>query len=222
MFSKKMLLVTPPPVYSQTSNNNNNNNNVRVTPTTTPFRRMSIAQIAPPATQSPIAAPKQKTATEGGESLHGKPMKWGEPTWFMFHTLSVKIKEENFLQVKNEFLNLVYSICTNLPCPICSDHAKEYLKTVNFAAIQTKQQLIDFFFQFHNMVNRRKRFEAFPREQVEEKYSKAITQNVVLYFIQQFKDETFNPKHISDQYVRRRVLQAFQEWYKNNAHYFLG
>jgi hypothetical protein len=54
-------------------------------------------------------------------------VKWGEPTWFLFHTLSVKIKESEFLRVRKELLNCIYSICVNLPCPICAEHAKQYL-----------------------------------------------------------------------------------------------
>ena len=37
-----------------------------------------------------------------------KKMKWGEPTWFLFHTLAHKIKEDNFSQIKNDFLNMCF------------------------------------------------------------------------------------------------------------------
>jgi hypothetical protein len=220
MFSKKMLLTTPTPYQGDKPAGS-----VRMLNQGGPsFRRLSISQTSvPPITQMPIQpSPQSKTVVEktGGESLHGKVMKWGEPTWFLFHTLSVKIKEEEFIRVKDDLLNMVYSICVNLPCPICSDHAKEYFKTVNFRAIQSKTQLIDFFYQFHNMVNKRKHFEPFPRDQVEEKYNKAITKNIFLYFQQGFNDHSFNPKHISDQYIRLRVLKGFNEWFYKNAYAF--
>ena len=48
-----------------------------------------------------------------------KPMRWGEPTWFLLHTLSVKIKEEHFSQIKDELLSIINNICSNLPCPDC-------------------------------------------------------------------------------------------------------
>jgi hypothetical protein len=85
-----------------------------------------------------------------------KKMKWGEPTWFLFHTLSYKIKDEMFLQVKNEILNIFFLICRNLPCSICAEHATQYMQNINFNAIQTKQQLKDLFFEFHNTVNLKK------------------------------------------------------------------
>ena len=85
-----------------------------------------------------------------------KKMDWGEPTWFLFHTLAEKVKEEEFQNIRVELLNIIYSICSNLPCPVCSTHAKQHLNGTNFNNIQTKQQLKDFFFHFHNIVNQRK------------------------------------------------------------------
>lgn len=220
MFSKKMLLTTPAPFQGDY----NRQEPVRVLKPSGPSIRRLSSIIPHPIAQIPISPHQTQTKNpvekSGGESLHGKVMKWGEPTWFLFHTLSVKIKEEEFVRVKDDLLNLVYSICINLPCPICSDHAKEYFKTINFKAIQSKTQLIDFFHQFHNMVNKRKHFEPFPRDQVEEKYSKAITKNIFLYFQQSFKDESYNPKHISDQYIRQRVLKGFNEWFYKNLYAF--
>jgi len=206
MFSKKMLLTTP-----ATYQNKEPANGVKTSAPT--FLRFSNI-VYKPVTQSPIQTTKGETV------VHSKAMKWGEPTWFLFHTLSVKIKEEEFARVKDDLLSMVYSICVNLPCPICSDHAKEYLKNINFRAIQNKTQLIDFFHQFHNTVNKRKQKESFPRDQVEDKYSKAYTQNIFLYFQQGFQDKSFNPKHISDQYIRQRVLSKFNEWFYKNAHAF--
>jgi len=85
-----------------------------------------------------------------------KKMRWGEPTWFLFHTLAHKIKDEFFHEKKMEILNTISLICANLPCPNCANHATEYMKNINFYAIQTKQDLKNMLFQFHNVVNQRK------------------------------------------------------------------
>lgn len=209
MFSKKMLLSsvhhdhTPFPM-------NTNTNIIRKMPP--PF---SLSMRAPSTSGLerevvPVAAPVE---TE-------KKMKWGSAVWFFFHTLSVKIKEAEFQRIKSELLNHIYTVCTHLPCPICSDHAKLYLKGINFNAIQTKTQLIDFFFQFHNTVNQRKNYPSFPREDLEQKYSLAITQNMFLNFQKGFQDRSYNPSHINDQYVRSRVLNMFTEWFYRNADCF--
>ena len=64
-------------------------------------------------------------------------MKGGEAIWFLFHTLAEKIKEEHFQSNKYEMINMVKSICTNLPCPKCSDHATAYMKRLNIAVSYT-------------------------------------------------------------------------------------
>ena len=33
-------------------------------------------------------------------------------------------------------------------------------------------------------------------------------------------NESYNPKHISDQYIRQRVLKGFNEWFSKNAYAF--
>ena len=90
-----------------------------------------------------------------------KKMKWGESVWFLLHTLSEKVKPESFLEMRQGFLNIIYIICTNLPCPDCSAHAKMYLDNNQFNSIQSPEQLKIFIFNFHNSVNSRKGFPIF-------------------------------------------------------------
>ena len=74
-----------------------------------------------------------------------KKMKWGEAIWFLFHTLAEKIKEEHFQSKKYEMINIVKAICTNLPCPKCTDHATAYMKRLNIESIKIKQDWKDFY-----------------------------------------------------------------------------
>ena len=37
-----------------------------------------------------------------------KKIKWGAPTWYLFHTLAYKIKDECFSILKNELLNNIF------------------------------------------------------------------------------------------------------------------
>ena len=91
-----------------------------------------------------------------------KKMKWGEPTWFLLHTLCEKVKDEHFNEIRASLLNIIYLICTNLPCPDCSAHAKQYLDKINMNTIHTKDQLKRVMFDFHNTLNVRKQFRIFP------------------------------------------------------------
>ena len=62
----------------------------------------------------------KKTTLSNANTPMKKTMKWGEPTWFMFHTLAEKIKPEYFQEIRMDLLNIIYTICTNLPCPDCA------------------------------------------------------------------------------------------------------
>jgi len=39
-----------------------------------------------------------------------KEMLWGQPTWFLFHTLAEKVKEENFDKIKNDLFSFIKQI----------------------------------------------------------------------------------------------------------------
>jgi hypothetical protein len=147
-------------------------------------------------------------------------MRWGEPTWFFFHTISQKVKSESFPLIREELLGHIYNICTNLPCPTCSEHAKEYLKGINFNIIQTKDDLKNMMFTFHNVVNARKGVKLFSRDQLDEKYSKAVTVNIVHYFMFHFQEKYNNVKIIADNMYRERQVKMLQSWLQKNIQYF--
>ena len=120
-----------------------------------------------------------QTIKEVPEEPSKKKMKWGEPVWFFLHTMAEKVKPERFAIIRVELLQLITSICVNLPCPMCSKHAATYLANTNINLIQTKEQLIEFFYTFHNEVNKRKGVAQFPRELLREKYTRANTINII-------------------------------------------
>ena len=149
-----------------------------------------------------------------------KKMKWGEPTWFLFHTMAHKIKDEHFNRIKLEILNIITNICNNLPCPHCASHASEYMRKLNYNSIKTKQDLKDFFFQFHNEVNMRKGFPLFPHDQLDEKYSKALTKNIIQHFMIFFQDKHKSIHMIANDMHRARISQNLKQWFNDNIQYF--
>jgi hypothetical protein len=149
-----------------------------------------------------------------------KSMKWGEPTWFMFHTLAEKIKPEYFTIVRPELLNIVNMVCSNLPCPDCARHAKHYLNGVNFNAIRTKDDLRILFHRFHNEVNQKKGFPLFPFDQLSEKYEKANTVNIIHYFMTHFEDKHQSLRMIADDLHRARICSQLRAWFSKNIGYF--
>ena len=168
----------------------------------TPITSVSVPDITPP----------QQTKVN--------KIKWGEPTWFLFHTLSYKIKPEYFDLIKNALLNNIKLICINLPCPTCAEHATTFMNGVNFDAIQTKELLIDMLFTFHNIVNKRKNFPIFTKEQFEDKYSKSNTIRIIHNFVHFYKDESFNINMISANLHRKKIVELLKIWFNNNIQYF--
>lgn len=149
-----------------------------------------------------------------------KKMEWGEPTWFLFHTLAEKVKEEEFPLIRTELLNIIYSICSILPCPMCSSHAKTHLNGSNFNNIRTKQQLKDFLFLFHNTVNQKKNYLLFDYNNLNEKYSKANTDMIIRNFLLNFKSKNHNNLMIADDFHRKRTLKDFELWLNKNIYKF--
>jgi hypothetical protein len=149
-----------------------------------------------------------------------KKMKWGEPTWFLFHTMAHKVKDEHFDDMKLSILTIITSICNNLPCPNCANHASEYMRRVNYNSIRTKQDLKNLFFQFHNEVNLKKGFPLFPIEQLDEKYSKAVTKNIIQHFMIFFQDKHKSIHMIANDIHRARLSQNFKQWFNENIQNF--
>lgn len=170
-----------------------------------------------------IKAPNQttQTITEVPQEPAKKKMKWGEPVWFFFHTMAEKVKPQSFTIVRAELLKLITSICSNLPCPTCSQHATTYLANTNINVIQTKEQLIEFLFTFHNEVNKRKGVSLFPRELLHEKYSKANTLNIINYFLVNMLDKSYSIRMIAEDFHRKRLVEEIKGWLNANLQYFM-
>ena len=84
--------------------------------------------------QTPVVKP-QPVQVQAVPQNNPNKIRWGPPTWFLFHTLAHKIKDEHFSKIKTELLNNIIIICMNLPCPKCSEHATQYMKKINVNTI---------------------------------------------------------------------------------------
>jgi len=172
-----------------------------------------------------VVPPSLKQQINSGDQTQkpkSKPMKWGEPTWFLFHTIAEKIRPEYFTLLRKDLFDMIHQICSNLPCPICATHAKQYLASTNFATIQSKDHLRFFFHKFHNEVNQRKGFAIFPLDELSAKYEKANTVNMIHNFITYFEDKSpHSHRMISDNLYRQRIVSVIKLWFNKNIQYFL-
>jgi hypothetical protein len=150
----------------------------------------------------------------------GNKIKWGRPTWRFFHTIAHKIKEEHFALVRKDMLDIIYSICCTLPCPVCSEHAKQHMNAVNFNTIQTKEQLKSLMFDFHNIVNARKNYAPFNRDDLDSTYSQANTIAVAQEFMFYYKDRQRSVKLVADDLMRAKIAVNIQNWFNGIIQYF--
>lgn len=177
-----------------------------------------LSQSTIPRNQSVTSIARQ-TQTQPKQGTE-KKMKWGEPTWQFFHTLAHKMKPEMFPVIKTEFLAVTRTICSNLPCPICSDHAKNYLDTMNILAIQTPEQLKEFFYEFHNTVNKRKNVSVFPREELDTTYENMNVSKIVGNFFIHFQDKTRNNRMMAEAFHRNKAVTYVNKWLSENLQHF--
>ena len=59
------------------------------------------------------------------------PSYWGPSTWIFMHTLAANVKETSFPIIGPSLILILIQICNNLPCPECSQHAKQFWSKVN-------------------------------------------------------------------------------------------
>ena len=149
-----------------------------------------------------------------------KEMLWGEPTWFLFHTLAEKVKPECYTEVCPELMTFIRRICNNLPCPDCTQHATRHINGINFATITKKEHLRLMLFDFHNKVNGRKQYESFPFNDLYAKYSAANTVNIARNFFHHFSKRHYSVRMGVDGYHRNQMLKDFQVWLESKYYCF--
>lgn len=77
---------------------------------------------------------------------------WGPATWRALHVVCASLNTNN-PQVVNAIWRAWCGVLKELPCPICSQHAADYLGRV-LRPPRTKMELNVIFWKFHNHVNR--------------------------------------------------------------------
>lgn len=168
----------------------------------------------------PIPSPTVKTTYEKPPEVGPKKMSWGEPTWALFHVLAEKVKDEDFAAIRVELLEVIYTICSNLPCPDCATHAAMYLNDIRYKNIQTKDQLKHMLWGFHNMVNKKKDFPYFPREQLETKYAAYPLIPTLHAFMVKFQDKHRSIRMIADDFHRSKIAEKLKKWFNEHISSF--
>jgi hypothetical protein len=163
----------------------------------------------------PSPSPNNNNAAVQSAAPSKPNMKWGAPTWTFLHTLVEQFNDSSFRAMRQDLFRIVFTICTNLPCPICSKHAHEYLSKININSIQTKQDMIHMLFLFHNEVNKRKSVAQFPIDGLE-KYKTGNYKAIANNFVAHFQEKTRNIHLIADEMYRQRNITIVKHWIVDN------
>ena len=173
------------------------------------------------AANRPISEPQRSVPTPPPPVVSDREkMRWGSAIWKFLHVMADKIKENEFAEKKNEILTMIYSICSVLPCPICSEHAKRYLQGINMNRILTKEDLKMMLYNFHNDVNKRKGYAIFNKDDLG-KYEGVDFVSSVNEFFYYFEDKHRSAKLMADDMIRSETSKIVKKWIMKNVGAFM-
>ena len=145
---------------------------------------------------------------------------WGGATWTWFHTMAAKMRPESFPTIGKSLIQIIIQISSNLPCPECTAHAKEFFAKMNHHTIQTKQHLINMLHIFHNTVNRRTHKRVFDHDRLSPTYERLHLIQVYNNFIKNFHTKG-NMQMLTESFHRTRLISVLQKWMLANINHFV-
>lgn len=138
----------------------------------------------------------------------GKIIEWGNITWIFFHTIAEKVDEKKFPEIKTKLINIIFGVCRNLPCPICSQDAIKILNKAYLNNIKTKAHFIEFLRQFHNIINIKLSKPTMTRDQIKQIYSNKKMNDVSNTFFSIYHTKSYNPKLLAQSIHRGIYFQV--------------
>lgn len=155
-------------------------------------------------------------------SFNDNKIIWGNSTWILLHTIAARINENSYNILKGQLYGLFVNICSNLPCPECTNHANRFTNIVKLETIPTKQLFESMLFQFHNNVNARINK---PQYKVENlvKYKQYNLGIVLQTFVNQYSKRYTSSLVAgipSTERARRNIAYTVINWIKTNWRHF--
>jgi len=85
-----------------------------------------------------------------------EPSQFGPHYWYMLHSMALNYPVNPTMFAKQKMKAFIEAIPFLLPCKNCTEHAKEFMAQADInKALQGKKELFTFFWNFHNLVNKR-------------------------------------------------------------------
>jgi hypothetical protein len=118
-----------------------------------------------------------------------KPNEWGPYVWYVIHIIFYNIPDDDyFITNRNVYLTFIKSLNSIIPCPICRSHFHNLLKKDDLKRCNTKEDIINWSIDKHNLVNTRLNNKSFLRKDCD-----IIYQNIdISYFFHGIDILTYN------------------------------
>lgn len=146
---------------------------------------------------------------------------WGPSCWKLFHTIIAKIKPEEFIRIRDGLLHNLRVISQNLPCQNCSNHAKSFFARQPKLIFNTKNEMANFFWFFHNHVNAGNKKSAFLEADLSI-YNTNKLRDVYVDFLNKYTSKDNGLKMLSDTLHRKNIAKGFHQWMKANNKSFMS
>jgi Erv1 / Alr family len=134
--------------------------------------RESYGGIVNPMTNN-IVNPSSIEDIESFGKVVTDPKIWGPMYWYTLHTSAAQYPENPSNIVKKRTKDRILAIPYELPCPDCRCHAISYIQNKKDEldkAVSDKENLVKFYVDFHNEVNKRLNKKEFTYEEALKKY----------------------------------------------------
>lgn len=142
---------------------------------------------------------------------------WGNACWHLIHGLTFKMKTDD-KKIIDQLMVLLYNVCVNLPCPECSEHAKETFTQArnNGIKVNSLDELQAFWWKFHNLVNMRTGKEWVLFEDAKSKYEKARLFHIVNNFVRIMKRNIPGERSMMYSMSRNNAVEKMFNFIKEN------
>lgn len=112
------------------------------------------------------------------------PKVWGPSQWFTYHNAANNYPDEPSPITKEKMKNIIIGIPVLLPCVTCKEHATAYIESRLSELdniVSNKENLFNFFVDFHNQVNKRYNKKIYTYDEAKKLYSKTVKINTLTY-----------------------------------------
>jgi hypothetical protein len=118
---------------------------------------------------------------------------WGNRQWYLFHLLSYNTSDDELcdITIKKIYIELFLILINLIPCVKCYQHTKDILKKFPIDW-KNKDNMIIWFFNFHNLVNKSLEKKIYTIEELEINKKKPINHLYLFQLIKYYIDRALS------------------------------